>query len=101
MPSSNAAVFSVASFRRMPNRRKGSASPRNPLPIAAIASSGLELLNEARSEARPEKPVANLARFVPDNPAAFPKVPKVPAASRTACFDCPILSLALQTAPFR
>ena len=90
MPNAIASAFSVASLSNTPNLRIGSASPRNADPIALIASSGVVLLNDARSDARVVNLLLKFAKSWPPNPAALPKVPNVPAACKTADADWPI-----------
>ena len=88
-PSSKAFVRSAASLSKIPKRRNGSASPRRPAPKASTASSGLVLLNDARSVARVVNFTAMLPRSVPVRPAALPNTPNVPAALRASVCDCP------------
>ena len=57
--------------------------------MASIASSGVVLLNDARSPASVTKSVENLASLTPDSPADRPNVAKVEAPSRAACFVSP------------
>jgi len=51
------------------------------------ASSGVVLLNDARSDARAVKSLLKVAKSLPPSPAALPKVPNVPAAVKTAALD--------------
>ena len=83
-PNAKASFLSVASLSKIPYLLIGSASPRNAAPIAWIASSGEVLLNEAKSDASFTKPIENLDKSLPVNPAALPSVAKVDAAA-TAC----------------
>ena len=54
-----------------------------------MASSGLVLLNDARSVAKAVVCLEKATRSCPARPADFPKIPNVDAASRACCLDCP------------
>ena len=57
--------------------------------MALIASSGLELLNDARSADRVTRSVEKSTRFSSASPAAFPNWANVAAASRAIVSVCP------------
>ncbi len=74
---------------KTPYWRNGSASPRKADPIALMACSGDVLLKEAKSDESFTKSIENLLKSLPLNPADFPNVANVAAASNACCFVWP------------
>ena len=89
IPNSKAAWRNEASSNKTPYWRNGSASPRNADPMALMACSGEVLLKEARSDESFTKSIENLLKSLPLNPADFPNVANVAAASNACCFVWP------------